>query len=104
MSGRHFSLVFVRQSTVAQFLSEVALVVNDGAAGIAPHTLWSGLLGFLLTNVGLCMLFGMLPCFLGPPPIWDSGWVGVFPASVTAEDVCQWPYSVGVSAQACSLS
>ena len=32
----------------------------------------------------------------GSPPIWDTGWVGVPCASVTAEDVCQRPYSVGV--------
>ena len=55
----------------------------------------SGLLEVLLRGVGLCMLFKMLPCFLGG---WDSGWVGVHPASLTAEDVCQWPYSVAVLA------
>ena len=33
---------------------------------------------------------------LGPASIWDSGWLGVLPASVTADDVCLWPYSVGV--------
>ena len=32
----------------------------------------------------------------GSAPIWESGWVGVLPASVTADDACLWPYSVGV--------
>ena len=29
-------------------------------------------------------------------PIWDTDWVGVLPASITADDVCHWPYSVGI--------
>ena len=33
----------------------------------------------------------MLP---GPVHIGDSGWVGVPPSAVTAEDVRLWPYSV----------
>ena len=28
--------------------------------------------------------------------IWDSGWVGVLPTFATADDVCHWPYSVGI--------
>ena len=32
----------------------------------------------------------------GPAPIWDSEWVGVLPTSITADDVCRWPYYVGV--------
>ena len=32
----------------------------------------------------------------GPAPIWDSGWVGVLPTSVTADDVCHLSYYVGV--------
>ena len=40
------------------------------------------------------MSFGMLLLLPGPLHLWDSGWVGVPPAAVTAEDVCLWPYSV----------
>ena len=28
--------------------------------------------------------------------LWDSGWVSVHPVTVTAEDVCLWPYSVDI--------
>ena len=44
------------------------------------------------------MSLGMLLCFLVLFifHISDSGWVGVPPSAVTAEDVCLWPYSVGI--------
>ena len=32
----------------------------------------------------------------GAAPIRDSGWVGVLPNAADAEDVCRWPYSVGM--------
>ena len=31
----------------------------------------------------------------GPAPTGESGWVGVLPTSITADDVGLWPYSVG---------
>ena len=31
-------------------------------------------------------------------PIWGSDWAGVLPISIIADDVCHWPYSVGVLA------
>ena len=35
----------------------------------------------------------------GPGLIWESDWIGVLPTAVCAEDVCCWPYSVGVLVQ-----
>ena len=32
----------------------------------------------------------------GPGRIWESDWIGVFPAAVCAEEVCCWHCSVGV--------
>ena len=32
----------------------------------------------------------------GPLHLWDSGWVSAPPVIITAEDVCLWPYSVGI--------
>ena len=42
------------------------------------------------------MLFAIMPCCQVLLSIWDSGWVGVLPAIICAEDVCGWPYSVGI--------
>ena len=47
------------------------------------------------------MRYVMLLLLPGPGPIWGSEWVGVLPAFVTVDDVCHWPYSVGVVALAC---
>ena len=38
----------------------------------------------------------MLLCFLLLLTFWESGWVIVPPVAITAEDVCLWPYSVGI--------
>ena len=37
--------------------------------------------------------FALLP---GPAPTWTSEWVEVLPTAVRAEDICNWPYSVGL--------
>ena len=72
-----------------------AVVNDDGAAGIAPHPLvWSaGSLPEKRRVVHAIRDAALLP---GPPPIGGSGWVENIPASVATEDVCQWPYSLGV--------
>ena len=78
------------------FIVTSRAVVNDNdAAGAAPHALVWSAGGPPKRHRVVHAVRGtvLLP---GPPPIWDFGWVGVFPTSVIAEDVCQWPYSVGV--------
>ena len=46
-----------------------------------------------LVRVDVVRNVALLP---GPLHLWDSGWVGVPPVAVTAEDVCLWPYSIGI--------
>ena len=65
-----------------------AVVDDDGVAGIAPHPLvWSA--GVLQRCVGLCMLFGMLPCFLGRHPFGIlAGSVSLLPQLLRRMSVC----------------
>ena len=71
-----------------------AVVNCDDSSGLAPHTLvWSaGGLPKRRRIVDVVRNVALLP---GPLHLWDSGWVGVPPVAVTAEDICLWPYSVG---------
>ena len=72
-----------------------AVVNNECSAGTAPDP-WFGPLVPFPSGGRLCMLFAIMPCCQVLLPIWDSGWVGVLPTIVCAEDVCGWPYSVGI--------
>ena len=67
-------------------------VVNDGgAAGTAPHSqVWSA------GALPKMHAFRDVALLLGPEAIWESDWVGVLPTSITADDVCHCPYSVGI--------
>ena len=62
---------------------------------LAPHPLiWSaGGLPKRRRIVDVVRNVALLP---GPLRLWDSGLVRVPPVAVTAEDVCLWPYSVGI--------
>ena len=78
------------------FIAISRAVVNcDDSSGLA-FTLLFGLLGAFPKSVALLMSLGILLCFRVFFHIWDSGWVCVPPSAVTAEDVCLWPYSVGI--------
>ena len=72
-----------------------AVVNDDGSVGTAPHllVLCPGALPKRRRVVHAVRDVALLH---GPAPVWDSGWVSVLPTSVTADDVCHWPYSVGV--------
>ena len=78
------------------FIAISRAFVNDvGSAGTAPHPLvWSAV--GLPTRRRVVHAVRDAALLFGPAPIWESGWVCVLPASVTADDVCLWPYSVGV--------
>ena len=78
------------------FIAISRAVVNcDDSSGLAPHPLvWSaGCLPKRRRIVDVVRNAALLP---GPLHLWDSDWVGVPPIAVTAEDVCLWPYSVGI--------
>ena len=68
---------------------------NYGSAGTAPDLLfWSaGALPKRRMILHVVRDFVFLP---GLAPIWDSGWVGFLLSAVDAEDVCSWPYFVGI--------
>ena len=70
-----------------------AVVSDDGSAGTAPrHLVWS--VGGLPKRRRVVRAdAALLP---GPAPILDSCWVGVLPTFITADDVCHWPYYVGI--------
>ena len=79
------------------FIAISRAVVNcDDSSGLAPHPLvWSaGGLPKRRRIVDVVRNVALLP---GPLHLLESDWVSVFPAAVTAADVCLWPYSVGVS-------
>ena len=59
-------------------------------------TLLSGLLEVLLERRRSVHAVRDAALLLGAAPIWDSGWVGVLPTFITADDVCHWPCSVGI--------
>ena len=72
-----------------------AVVYCDDSSGLAPHPLvWSaGGLPKRRLIVDVVRNVALLP---RPLHLWDSGWVSVPPVAVTAEDICLWPYSVGI--------
>ena len=78
------------------FIAISRAVANcDDSSGLAPHPLvWSaGGLPKRRRIVDVVRDVALLP---GPLHLWDSGWVSVPPVIITAEDVCLWPYSVGI--------
>ena len=70
----------------------------DDSSGLAPHPLvWSaGCLPKRRRIVDVVRNVALLP---GPLHLWDIGWISLPPVAVTAEDVCLWPYSVGILAK-----
>ena len=80
---------------IGSSLTSRAFVNCDGSSSLTPHPLVLSAGGLpkgrriadIVRNVAL------LP---GPLHLWDSGWVGVPPVAISAEDVCLWPYSVDI--------
>ena len=72
-----------------------AVVNRDDSSSLAPHPLVgsAGSLPRKRRVVDVVRNAALLP---GPVHIWESGWVGVLPSVVTADDVRIWPYSVRV--------
>ena len=70
-------------------------VNRDDSSGFSLHPLvWSaGGLPKKRRTADVVRDVALLP---GPLHLWDSGWVGVPPVIVTAEDVFLWPYSVDI--------
>ena len=77
------------------FIAISRAVVNcDDSSSLAPHPpVWSaGGLPKRRWVVDVVRNAALLP---GAAHIGESGWVGVLPFAVTADDVCLWPYSLG---------
>ena len=71
------------------------MVNHDGNDGTAlDPTVWSA--GALLKRRRLVHAVRDLALLLGPPAIWTGGWVHGPVAVVNAEDVAQWPYTLGL--------
>ena len=64
---------------------------SDESAGTAP-----GLLVPFLKRRRIVHAVRNCALLPGPAPIWESGWVGVLPTVVCADDSSAWPCSVGV--------
>ena len=78
------------------FIAISRAVVNcDDSSGLALHPLvWSA--GSLPKRRRIADIVRDVALLPGPLRLLDSGWVGVPPVIVTAEDVCLWPYSVDI--------
>ena len=72
-----------------------AVVNHDNREGTAPDPLvWSaGALPKRRRLLDAVRNSAMLP---GPAVIWTSDWVSVPPVVIAADDVCAWPYCVGI--------